>query len=61
MAYKSLAQARKFHADPALRKYAAEWDYATQQAGGFKNLPERVGQKKKKRRHSRVAEGLMRR
>jgi hypothetical protein len=46
MPYASLAQARKFHADPKLRKYAAEYDAATD----FKHLPERAKKKHKHRR-----------
>lgn len=42
MPYRSLAQARKFHSDPKLKKYAPEFDAATKQAGGFKKLPYRV-------------------
>jgi hypothetical protein len=38
MPYVSDAQRRKFHADPKLRKYAAEYDAASK---GMK-LPERV-------------------
>ena len=38
MPYASLAQARKFHADPKLRKYTAEYDAATD----FSKLPRRV-------------------
>lgn len=38
MPYRSLAQARKFHSDPKLRKYAAEFDKATD----FSSLPERI-------------------
>jgi hypothetical protein len=38
MPYKSLAQARKFHADPKLRRYAAEFDAATD----FSKLPRRL-------------------
>lgn len=37
MPYKSMAQARKFHADPKLRKYTSEFDAAT----NFTHLPER--------------------
>jgi hypothetical protein len=40
--YRSLAQARKFHSDPKLKKYAGEYDAATRAAGGFKKLPYRV-------------------
>jgi len=47
MPYKSKAQQRKFHADPKLRKYAAEFDAATP---SFKALPEHVSKKKNKRR-----------
>lgn len=49
MPYVSLAQARKFHADPKLRKYTKEYDSAT----NFSKLPERVAKKKKHRRHGR--------
>lgn len=38
MPYVSKAQARKFHADPALQKYTAEYDAATD----FSKLPERA-------------------
>ena len=42
MPYVSKAQARKFHSDPRLQKYAAEFDKATEaQPGGFRALPER--------------------
>jgi hypothetical protein len=54
MPYVSLAQARKFHADPKLRKYAAEFDKAT----NFKGLPRHARHRK---RRSKVAELLMRR
>ena len=47
MPYASLAQARKFHADPKLRKYAAEYDAAT----NFSKLPERAKKKHKKHGH----------
>jgi hypothetical protein len=40
--YSSLAQARLFHSDPKLKKYAAEYDAATD----FSKLPEHVGPKK---------------
>ncbi len=43
MPYVSKAQARKFHADPKLRKLAPEWDAATKKAGGFGRLPQRKG------------------
>ena len=43
MPYASKAQARKFHADPKLRKYAAEYDAATD----FSHLPDRVKHAKK--------------
>lgn len=54
MPYSSKAQARKFHADPKLRKYAAEYDAATD----FSDLPERVKHAKKqvakhRKRHKR--------
>lgn len=39
MPYKSKAQMRKFHSDPALKKFAPEWDAATK---GIKSLPDRV-------------------
>ena len=53
MPYKSMAQLRKFHADPKLRKYVKEFDAATPNIGA---LPERIGpvvskNKRKKRRH----------
>ena len=54
MPYVSMAQARKFHSDPKLKKYAAEWDAATQAAGGFYKLP----QYKKTKRHSPLAKSL---
>jgi hypothetical protein len=44
MPYQSLAQARKFHADPKLRKYAKEWDSATD----FSHLPWRTAKKHRK-------------
>jgi hypothetical protein len=53
MPYVSLAQARKFHSDPKLHKYAAEFDAATD----WSHLPPRAT--KKRRRVSRVAEALM--
>lgn len=42
--YRSKAQARKFHSDPRLRKYAAEFDRATD----FSKLPARAKRKRKK-------------
>jgi len=42
MPYASKAQARRFHSDPKLQQYAAEYDAATEAAGGFSKLPERV-------------------
>lgn len=47
MPYASLAQARKFHSDPKLRRYAAEYDKATD----FSKLPERVRPRGKRRHH----------
>jgi hypothetical protein len=44
MPYRSLAQARKFHSDPKLRRYAAEYDAATD----FSKLPDRVRPKGKR-------------
>lgn len=44
MPFKSQAQRRKFHADPKLRKYAAEFEKATPKG---KKLPKRVKPKKK--------------
>jgi hypothetical protein len=38
---------RKFHSDPKLAAFAKQWDAATQAAGGFKNLPNHVGDSKK--------------
>lgn len=38
MPYASKAQQRKFHSDPRLRKYAKEYDDATD----FSKLPERI-------------------
>jgi hypothetical protein len=55
MPYVSLAQSRKFHADPRLRKYVKEYDAATD----FSKLPDRVGGPAH-RKHSRIAESLMR-
>ena len=40
--YKSQAQRDKFHSDPNLQKYAAEWDKAT----GKRKLPKRVKAKR---------------
>lgn len=56
MPYASQAQARKFHADPKLRKLAPEWDAAT----NFSKLPKRA-RRKKRHGHSKVAAGLMQR
>lgn len=42
--YVSLAQERKFHSTPSLRKYTAEFDAASKGA----SLPERVGTPKSK-------------
>jgi len=53
MPYASKAQQRKFHADPKLRKYAAEFDAATEAAGGFKSLPERAANARHKRKKAR--------
>lgn len=57
MPYVSLAQERKFHSTPSLRKYAAEFDAATDGA----SLPERVGtprskgkRRAKKTRHTNL-------
>jgi len=47
MPYRSKAQMRKFHSDPKLRKYAAEWDAATPNP---KKLPERAKPKRKAKR-----------
>lgn len=55
MPYVSKAQAAKFHSDPKLRKYAAEYDAATD----FSKLPQRVGPKK--HRHHSVLHELHRR
>jgi len=46
MPYASKAQARKFHADPTLRKFTAEFDAATD----FSTLPERAPKKRSYRR-----------
>ena len=46
MPYKSKAQARKFHADPKLRKHAKHWDDSTKKTKkGFKGLPEKAKKK----------------
>lgn len=59
--YVSLAQARKFHADPKLRKYTKEFDAAT----NFAHLPERATPVRRKgvkemhkRRHSNLTKLL---
>ena len=52
MPFKSLAQQRRFFADPRLRKYAKEWAKGTD----FKHLPERIGPVKDHKR--RIAERL---
>lgn len=59
MPYKSLAQARKFHADPKLRKYTKEFDSAT----NFAHLPERsrpVKPKGKRKLHKHRATAITR-
>lgn len=56
MPYESKAQQRKFHADPRLRKYAAEYDAAT----NFKNLPERKKRKKRSTRYDDAIRGVAR-
>lgn len=47
MPYLSMAQARRFHADPKLRKYTKEYDAAT----NFASLPDRVHPPKMKPKH----------
>lgn len=57
MPYASLAQARKFHADPKLRKYTSEFDAATD----FSKLPAHVKPRKKHHERSGIAEALAKR
>jgi len=52
MPYASEAQRRKFHSDPKLQQYTAEWDEATK----GKKLPERT--RKKPSLQQRVRKGF---
>lgn len=56
MPYLSRAQARRFHADPKLRKYAKEWDQATD----FSKLPERVGKRRKSKKRNQLIDAIKR-
>lgn len=52
MPYASEAQRRKFHSDPKLKQYTAEWDEASK----GKKLPERT--RPKPSLHSKIKSGM---